>query len=114
MAARNGSSTMFGMSQPDSPATWVLAEDKAGMLSQAIGLAEAAHRREGALAGVGFSLQLQGLASTDFATAEQNAAHTFWIDTQSVPLIPDPLYALQLLFLTVKSAQRFTQYSTAS
>ena len=33
---------MYGMSLPDPSATWVLAEDKAGMLSQAIGLAEAA------------------------------------------------------------------------
>jgi peptide/nickel transport system substrate-binding protein len=65
---------------------------------------------QGELGAAGMTIKLDGIESTQFQTDEQNAAHTFWIDTGSVPLIPDPLYALQLLFLTVPT-QKLIHYS---
>lgn len=64
----------------------------------------------GALANVGMTIELNGVATATYAAEESAAAKTWWLDTASVPLIPDSLYALQLLFLTVPT-QKLLHYS---
>ena len=64
----------------------------------------------GALQNAGMTIQLNGVATATFAAEESAASKTWWLDTSSVPLIPDSLYALQLLFLTVPT-QKLLHYS---
>jgi ABC-type oligopeptide transport system substrate-binding subunit len=53
---------------------------------------------------------LGGLSTTQYENQENNGTQSWWLDTQSVPVIPNSLYALRLLFLS-KPTQILLHYS---
>ncbi|MFT4084269.1 MAG: ABC transporter substrate-binding protein [Nocardioides sp.] len=53
---------------------------------------------QSSLKAVGLNIQLEAMDPNSFQTKLTAAELTMWLDNQSTPLVPDSLYALQLLF----------------
>jgi peptide/nickel transport system substrate-binding protein len=62
------------------------------------------------LQAAGMTIKLGGLSTTQYENQENNGTQSWWLDTQSVPVIPNSLYALRLLFLS-KPTQILLHYS---
>lgn len=67
---------------------------------------------QSSLKSAGLEIALDAMDPNAFETKITNASLTMWIDTISTPLVPDSLYALQLLFPT-KPTQILIHYSNA-
>jgi peptide/nickel transport system substrate-binding protein len=67
---------------------------------------------QSSLRSAGLNIQLDAMDPNSFQTKLTAAQLTMWLDNQSTPLVPDSLYALQLLFPT-KPTQVLLHYSNA-
>jgi peptide/nickel transport system substrate-binding protein len=68
---------------------------------------------QSSLAAAGLNIQLTAVDPTTFQSKLTAATLSMWIDTQSTPLVADPLYGLQLLFPT-KPTQVLLHYSNTA